>query len=611
VFLQTFSAFSASLKTFSQKQTTLFTQVKDLILVSEEFSGKSVEELKKELKTLILPIESRVGIPGIFNGNIEEFGELLLEINSVLRPLQGYSISSKGFVGAKPGSQPFTTSLEEVLNNLPQLQQKIQSFWNNIWLIRLLAGNTNSSLSSYLKYGQFVVDSIPLVFANKQIILEILGHYSSQRIVIFNQNTGEARPMGGFYGSYIPIDIFQGEIKIGQSQAIYYVDGQLKQRQVGHPTTWYYGWQTNDGAISGLVNGQYTSCFPRNAEFISKEWEKSGNGYTIDQMYVITPDFLKRLLPKDSQFVLDDTGGFAASNIIQEIEREAALQTQFDPNPKQYLSNFLSEIISQILSNLSTISTLELIEKILDSSVQRDLQIWFRNRDSQSELHKLGLDSSQTCNEYHKNVLNPVMFNISGDKRHSDMEHRVEISTESVVGGTKFTVNHVQTNPPVKSQARSITQFNTFNMLGYQIPSNAFNLKIQADDRLYFPFLRDQFFEIVEKSGFPEDRIIMSSEIETIIQTSREIDGGFSYRQADGGYVLGTYLDDKKVGDTLVKFEFTVPYTGGYGLVYYPQAGQNNTTLVMKENVRMNHNPNQSIETNRERISRGVGIISR
>lgn len=58
-------------------------------------------------------------------------------------------------------------------------------------------------------------------------ILTMLGHYSPNRYIIFNQNRDEIRANGGFPGSIITFTLYKGNILDYRTDDVYYYDWNL------------------------------------------------------------------------------------------------------------------------------------------------------------------------------------------------------------------------------------------------------------------------------------------------------------------------------------------------------------------------------------------------
>jgi hypothetical protein len=585
--LNTIAAISQTKQRFDEKKLDLQTQILNIFKSKDIDMIGNLDAFEKNLLELARPITSKIGTDFFVRNDIKKIRNVLEHWSEKTAPLLQYKLSKNGLTHEFDSNKYFTNDLEEFFNQLPELQTQTRDLWDSFWIYRIIASaSSGETLKSQLTLAEKLIEGIPFLIQSKQEILQALGHFSRQSILLFNQNIGESRATGGFAGSYIPIEISKGQVDIGQSQSIYFIQGQKFNDVLAHPVFWMYNYLYNDdiNINSGVVNLQYSSCYPLVAQDINKEFEKSNNGFVSDQIMMISPKIIETLLPDDFSINVENVGLINKANFLNEIERKTSLDYAAAKNPKEAISPIISEIFNDLPNILKKQSNGFVIKTILNGLYSRDISTWFSDAQQENLLKTIGIAADQTCvkKDQKYDTLAPIVFNMTGDKRGLIADFTTSIKSQQLLTGKRVQVTLNQNLPEVKDLQRGFSTL-PMNMFGMQIPGDATDITIETDNAYPLPFLRDGYLDILNKeSNVPRS---VNESISTIVNSSYNIENGFVYSQIDGSKVVGSYMRDKPVGDTSITFEFTVPRTTGDEIRYYSQVGLGSPSFVIGEGI--------------------------
>jgi uncharacterized membrane protein len=605
--IQFFASVQTSRKLLQAQQKSLLSNIELLLTTDLSQREKLFQVLETQMLEVLNPVLVFGGGTVLVQNDIQRIKTLANEWVDTLQPLYGFTFNGEGFTHKTDATKSFTKTLEAVFDSLPQLKTATNQLWGDFWLYRVFASiSGNSNFLQAFNTIENLISSLDLLYELKTTLLELLGHFSTQRIVLFNQNVGEARPTGGFIGSYIPLDISQGKITMGQSQSIYFVDGARTQPVVSHPSTWYLDAITGTAYPHGIRNLNMFSCFPVTANLLEREFAESKNGYSIDQVVMITPQLIERLLPSSFAITIGTNVGIHKANFIQEIERLTSIETANTPNPKSLLSTIFKDLLSSMQSIIAQDGVISILRRFITSFQTRDVQLWFRNSEAQKRLESFGFAADQTCTNDTAHIISPVFINLSGDKRGLVSENTLSLRTHKTLGGTRVIATINQYLPEQKDLQRTFQEV-SLSMFGLQIPKNSFDHAVYSDRSMNIPYLRVDYTEKAQQGNTKQ--LEVPQEISTTVNSGIDLPaGGFVYDQPDGSQVLGAYINDTSVGDTTVNFEFTLPLSSGDMVEYYGQPGLRNPQLALGDGVTVLGNSPQKIISNPAILQSGVAL---
>jgi hypothetical protein len=555
------------------------------------------------------PVIKFTGLNLILQSDVEKASLLGKEWVRALTPLTKYKLNSDGFVSTQNSNNRFTLELaiffdsaEELVNQTQKLYDKLNLY---TWFVELIRGDKLESLKNL----QDFLDLTKELISNKNNVLTILGHYSSQKYVIFTQNTGEARPSGGFLGSYTPLEILQGRFLLGSSQSIYYVSNGSSKQSFSHPSIWNSGYLSTAFGIHGLHNDNTFSCFDTSAQLLEKNFVNSENGYGMNGLIMLTSSVIKKLLPSGFKLKIDDDLVLGYDNILDEIERITSLEAEDKTNPKYRIG----EIFTKILENFDTIfkdvSLRELASRILTAVVSKDIQIWFKDKAIQNYWSTTFLAPNKNClynSSERANVISPLITNLSGDKRNLITQNQFNIFAEKRPGFIDVHLKYKQILPKTINLQRGFQKFSSLTFVGLQIPKNSSNFNVESPQGLSLKFPSAFYKEYISLDYQPE--LVLQSEVRGVVETARNIPNsqGVSYVQPDNSQVVGIYIADDNL-ESRVNFSFSVPDDGKY-IEFFGQPGLNQPLISLGKNLEF-ADLEQKYTSNDSKISAGMKIL--
>ncbi len=583
-----FGAVRQSIGNLEQNKSSLIDKIKSILGKNDQDQLDTLNEIEAKLVENLLPLVDTPVVGWVVKNDIAKIKELIAIWLDALYPFANYKFGVDGFRTVLLQQRYFTQDVESFLGKAPELISKTKSQMNWLWVYQTFGTQQIKEVFGYLNMAMEILE---ILIQKKDIVLTGLGHYQTQKIVIFNQNTGEARPTGGFIGSYIPINISKGEMTIGQSQSIYWFDKGVGTNLLSHPAMWYYGFFGGLVDPHGARNSNVFSCFPDSARYLEREFSKTENGYNIDSVVFITPQYLLGYLP--DSFNLAINGELIPKNkILDKIEQITALEIEDKLNPKKQLTSIFNLIIKQLPTILKGQALVDLLVYTQESLLSRDMQVWFRSNKIQELWSSTGFAGEQTCQNKTDNktdfgVISPIIINMSGDKRNLVSSNNFIINTDT--DKNTLTLTWTQILPKdIKQTLRRATNEDGLTMVGVQMPKGAKIISSTSPNILHLPFLRDYYQLQLEKEN-PNNSgtYTIPPEIQSLIVSSYDLsadgDAGFSYLQPDGSEVFGVYLKDNISSQSLsVEFKFDISSINSAtssNLVFYGQSGLNKPSL--------------------------------
>ncbi len=606
LFFVNFTASSLkSLDNIQNNLPTLITSISNLLDNNSNSAENTLYEIKADLLKSLGPINKLLLTEKIVEKDIDKVSELAKIWVQSLDALKQYSLTPQGFQNSL-SNQTFTADLEIFFTRLPLLIEETEALYNNFYHYRVFVNTFGDrEQKNLLKSFKEAIKLLKIINQNQQPILELLGHYTTKQIVIFNQNTGEARSTGGFYGSYLPISISQGVLNIGQSQSIYYIDGSKDTLNVPHPAYSYYSFGRDVVPVIGARDLNFTPCFPVTARLIEQEFSSSSNGYTIDHLVMANPALIQSILPDNFVLNIPGVSVINKDNFLSEVERLTSLGVQNSRNPKYQISNIFKSILEGLSDIISQQGGAVFINKIIDSIQSRDIQTWFKDPQINKLFETLGLASNQVCDQKERGVITPILMNFSGDKRNLVSDNNFSISREKKFGRVDFTIKYQEYIPPKTFLQRGFNEQTGQSFVGLQLPTSSTNFSVSGSDIISRSLVRQ--FNTISAQEQNQKPVKTLPEIEIINLTSRNIPGGFTYTQYDGSTVLGTFISSK-AGFNEVSLNFSLPISTYESITFYGQPGINNPAIILGEGVRSVVSPNQIYFNEPQFIQKGIDL---
>lgn len=594
----TFLNLKQSIRNVEQNKSTLLEKIKSIINKNDKDQITVLNELESKLIQDLEPIATNPMAGLIVKSDIAKVKSLAAKWLDILYPFKNYKFTTEGFTSTLLQQRYFTQDIELFLNKAKPLIDETKLQLGGFWIYSLLG---NSQVNQSLQTISNIVDIINILSQKQEIILTMLGHYQTQKIVIFNQNNGEARPTGGFMGSYIPIDISRGQIKIGQSQSIYFFDKGSKTDTLAHPAMSYYGFFEGKVDAHGARNSNVFPCFPDTAKYLEREFAKTENGYNIDDVILTSPDYLLGYLPEEFELNIGNQK-VPKNQILKKIEQITAIEIEDINNPKKQITTIFNLIINQLPEILKGQALIDLISYTQESLQARNIYTWFRNDKIQKLWQTTGMAGINTCQNLNSNhVITPIVINLSGDKRNLITNNDFEVITDKNLMKLKWT----QTLPEDKySLLQRGYNKDGITMIGFQIPADWQVQKIFSSNQIVAPFLRNYYLQQLVNEN--QTNYVVPPEIEHLTNSSfdysqKDLNKGFSYIQPDGSRVIGQYIYDS-FDKGFVSGEFEVKTSDDLesSIYFYSQPGINNISVSI----------NGQRNTNKIQLQKGINIAN-
>ena len=595
IFVFTFVGFlgqiSKSIANF--ESNNLISLVQLLVTFEDKSKIESVfDDIETEVTRINLPINNYLGT----TWTPKNLRPLLEELTTNLKPLQKYQFTKDGIISAN--GNKFTDDLSIFLDKLPSFIAKLDDLNFEIFWYKNLAvldKRGKAGLEQFDKLGQLLKN----IYQNRSNILQVLGHFDTQKILILIQNPGEARPTGGFIGSYIPATTTKGNLSIGQSQSIYWVDGQ-NLGMAGHPITNYYEVASDNVFPHGIRNMNYDTCIPSSLSLINKYFATSQNGQISQIVVAINPDFVLGFLPDDWNLRIENIE-INKQNFMNSIEQltspELGASTK---NPKEKLSLIASSI-------LTNVGKYNLLSSIYNQFQARNIVIYFDNREIQNFWSYLELAGDQNCYFKNKNVVSAFLINLSGDKRNLILPTNYSIYKQNGRVFVSFAQDSIY-KQEIKLQ-RKLNDIGS-NFVGITLPSGAKNPKIESNQSINtifpMPFYKEKEANypnagIDKNTGKLRDKqaYFVPTEFEQINRSSYQIDGGVAYNQLDNSEAIGTLISNSDAVNVTFSFDYDQEFN------FFVQPNLYMPTLAFGDGT----NQDELIIGNKNRLQAGIKIF--
>jgi hypothetical protein len=199
------------------------------------------------------------------------------------------------------------------------------------------------------------------------------------------------------------------------------------------------------------------------------------------------------------------------------------------------------------------------------------------------------LTGEQTCqNQSSKNIIAPILVNLSGDKRNLLTSNQYNMWVEKTWMGPKVTIKWKQIIPPNPILQRGYNKFTPMSFVGVQVPSQAFDFEVTSPQGLRIPFLRQYYQQRVAEDTGREPKI--SEVLRPVVNSAYDLNpsaSGFGsvYTQMDGSRVVGAYIQDEEVSE--VEISFVLPVDQYQPIWFYIQPGLHQPSLGLGGGVKV------------------------
>ncbi len=257
------------------------------------------------------------------------------------------------------------------------------------------------------------------------LLLKLFGDRYLHRYLILLQNDAEARPTGGFIGSYLLVDVNNGNILKMEFHDVYESDGQLHEN-IPAPE--------DIAKISknwGLRDSNYSPDFAISAEkaawFLQKE-----KGPSVDSVIALNQHFLADLLDITGPITLSNlSGSLTKDNYLNILSYLVESKKSGDSDPKKILRSFIPALQQKLFGGGKWDKILAVF---FDGLKRKDLLFYSRDEEIQAWFHQLGYSGEVLRTSPDEDYLNVIVTSIGGNKSDlyikQDLQHQTFIDQD-------------------------------------------------------------------------------------------------------------------------------------------------------------------------------------
>ncbi len=282
----------------------------------------------------------------------------------------------------------FQKPFEELQNNLPLLEEKLEGLDKNF-----------------------------------PMIMEMLGSKETRYYLILFQNNTEMRATGGFIGSYGILQIHQGKIRKIFVDNVYNPDG-IMGVKVSSPKPFqkvHIGrWKMRDA--------NWSPDFPTAAEKVAWFYEKGG-GPNVDGVIATTPSFIQDLLKITGSVNMGEYDTkLSAKNFVRETQKQVDVVYTDKSNPKEFLIDFAPKMIAKLIKQTENWSA---FGEIINKNIQEKHFLAFSYKKAEQDwILKNNLGGEIKATEKNEDYLSVINSNLSGNKSSAVMTESITNMTE-------------------------------------------------------------------------------------------------------------------------------------------------------------------------------------
>ena len=382
------------------------------------------QELNKMGRSLIYLLER---LPG---GSVVSSGAALIEAGENLaRAGRSFSQIAQIFFIEKigdyfSGSQSFTQKIWQSQQELKIAQAALVSASENLAKVDLadLPTEMAEPVNSWKEKMPLMVKAVSQLNDWSNVFLEVLGHERAKKYLLIFQNNAEARPTGGFIGTYGVLDLDQGRIKKLFIDGIFNLDGQLAEKIIPPKPIQKIStaWSTHDA--------NWFADWPTSAQKITRFYEKAG-GETVDGVISLTPTIIERLLALTGPIDLPAYGvSLNQDNFLDVTQYKVEVDYDKELNqPKKILTDFTPLFLERLWQVWPTQGQ-EIFRIFNDALAEKHILFYFINPTLEKTFQEQGWAGEilQTDKDY----LSVVNANINGYKTDRVVEQKIYHQSE-------------------------------------------------------------------------------------------------------------------------------------------------------------------------------------
>jgi hypothetical protein len=377
------------------------------------------QELNKMGRSIIFVLERMPGGSVVASaGALVEAGENLAQAGKSFSQIAGlFAMDDLGIYFS--GNQPLTPKITSAKEDIKIAKESLQKANANLAKVNNsdLPPDLVESVESLKQKLPVVAEAVNQIDIWSDVFLKFLGHEKGKKYLLIFQNNSEARPTGGFIGTYGLLDLDEGRIKNLFIDGIFDLDGQLVEKVVPPAPIQKIStaWSTHDA--------NWFADFPSSARKISSFYEKAG-GETVDGVISLTPTVMEKLLAITGPIEMEEYGVvLAENNFLDLIQYEVEVDYDKKMNePKKILADFAPLFLDRLWQVWPQRSQ-EIISILSESLLQKQILFYFSESDLQAAFS--GQNWTGEILGADKDYLSVVNANINGYKTDKVIDQKI------------------------------------------------------------------------------------------------------------------------------------------------------------------------------------------
>lgn len=264
----------------------------------------------------------------------------------------------------------------------------------------------------------------------------------SRRIIVFLENSSEIRPTGGFWGSYMELNINNGKISSVQVRDVSEADRVISTKTI--PPKPLQALVTNWRAADANWFFDFPASAAQGAKFLRASDLYKDDPH-VDAVLSVSPKLIENILAVTGPISVSSTkAAIDKDNFLPMIQEE--VQKGHDVGSASS-KNILKEIYAGLIDKLSRMDNAEenqILSAVFDAAKNKDLVAYAEDPGIESALKEQGVagDLFEVPQRFMGDYLGIAAANIGGGK--SDHNIKEKITLESQIGANGKLTNHLE-----------------------------------------------------------------------------------------------------------------------------------------------------------------------
>lgn len=482
----------ASLRFLETNQSAFFTREKTVESAQNLLeAGKNISEAGADFAKGIVHLQD---LPALFLRN-NSLGEL--------KKTKAEPVDESGIVPR----DSLTDKLEQDLAFLNHASEKIEAASQN--LTRVSEDVLPEQMKSRLGKARDAVAKLQGILKETRekipVLMKMLGQRYMHRYLVLLQNDAEARPTGGFIGSYLIVDVNDGYITNTEFHDIYETDGQLKEdipapEDIAKITK---NWRMRDSNYSP----DFAISAEKAAWFLQKE-----KGPSVDSVIAINQNFIASLFDVTGPVSLEGLSAPLTKDNYQTVISylvESKLSGKEDP--KKILRSFIPAFQKQLMASKDMG---KIVKLAVDALKERDILLYSRDQEIQNLFDEIGLSGRVIRTKPDEDFLQVITTSIGGNK--SDLYIRQSITHTTLVSKDGTMTDEVTLTRKHTWTSKELTHWKTMlGEFGYDDISQTVQYILgSGKNKSYIKFYVPRGATLMNTAGIEKDAVLIRNDEE-------------------------------------------------------------------------------------------------